>query len=406
MIDKNYIDKLFIKLVNNQLTEDEYNTLINIVKKADHEEEIQHFLREHLESERVFNKFISERNEDDVEKLFSRVMDKIDDEKKVLQSKKRKFQLEKPSTYIFYRTAAFLILLVGLFYFFRKDVYSPQETSIATSFSEVDNITLKLANGEVKVISQSEKKDILREKGSLVATQNGNRLNYTNKKFFKKVIYNELSVPYGKRFDLVLADGTQVTLNAGSWIKYPVQFAKTGNRKVFLKGEAYFDVTKDKVRPFVVNTGVIDVEVIGTQFNVSHYPEDNHIYTVLVEGSVEVYEEKNKEDKTSSRLLTPGDKAEWSKQKKKMTVEKVDVSKYIAWRKGIMKFENTSFRDIRKKLERHFNVTIENKNQFLQKQFYTATFKEESIEEILNAFREDTPFEYKIGKNKILISKN
>lgn len=406
MTDKKYIDNLFNKLVNNQLTEEEYNTLINIVKRADHQEEIQQFLGEYLKSERVLKNITSKRNEGDVEKLFSRVIDSIEEEKNVSQSKKRKFRLERNTTHKFYRAAAILILLVGLFYFFKNDFFPSPNPAVVNTTKDVENITLKLANGEVKVIPQSGKKEILGEKGSLVAEQNGSRLSYTSKNKSSEVLYNELSIPYGKQFDLVLADGTQVTLNAGSSIKYPTQFAKAGNRKVFLKGEAYFDVAKDKVRPFVVNTGVIDVEVLGTQFNVSHYPEDAHINTVLVEGSVKIYEENNKEDETSSRLLTPGHKAAWSNEKKEMTVEKVDVSAYIAWKEGIMKFDNISFRDIRKKLERHFNVEIENEYHFLDKQFYTATFKEESIEEILNAFREDTPFKYEISENKIVITSN
>ncbi|SHG02593.1 FecR family protein [Salegentibacter echinorum] len=406
MTDKKYIDNLFNKLVNNQLTEEEYNKLINIIERADHEEEIKQFLEKYLKSEQVLKNITSERNDDDVEKLFSRVIDGIEDEKNVLQSKKWNLGLEKNTTHKYYRVAAVLILLVGVFYFFKNDFIPSQKPAVVNTTNDVENITLKLANGEVRVISQSGKKDIIGEKGSLVASQNGRQLNYANKNDSKDLVYNELSVPYGKRFDLVLADGTQVTLNAGSSIKYPTRFAKAGNRKVYLKGEAYFDVVEDKVRPFIVNTGVIDVEVLGTQFNVSHYPEDTHINTVLVEGSVKIYEENNKEDETSSRLLTPGHMAAWDNEKKKMTVEKVDVSAYIAWKQGVMEFNNISFHEIRKKLERHFNVEIENKNQFLENQVYTATFKEESLEEILNAFREDTPFKYEVSKNKIVITSN
>ncbi|UJH92694.1 DUF4974 domain-containing protein [Antarcticibacterium sp. 1MA-6-2] len=142
---------------------------------------------------------------------------------------------------------------------------------------------------------------------------------------------------------------------------------------------------------------------MGTEFNVSNYPEDSQINTVLVEGSVKIYTENKKDGKTSSRLLTPGHKAAWSNDNESMIIEKVDVSKYIAWKEGIMKFENIPFCDIRKKLERRFDVEIVNHNQLLDKQVYTATFKEESIEEVLNAFKEDTPFNYKLSNKKIII---
>lgn len=401
MIDKKYIDELFDKLVNNQLTEEEYHKLIAIIDKAENQEEIKGILGEYLETEKAPG-FASNRNEKDVDKLFNRIMKSIDEEE--LEVKGKETWGRKISIHQFYKVAAVLIFLVGLFYFFNNDAFISQDTAITTSGSiDKDNVTLKLADGEVVVISQNEQKEILGRKGGVVAEQNGSWLTYTGKNKTTKVLYNELSIPYGKKFDLVLADGTRVTLNAGSWIKYPVQFSKDGSRKVFFKGEAYFDVAEDKIRPFVVKTGAVGVEVLGTEFNVSNYPEDSQINTVLVEGSVRIRAKNNKDDKTSSRLLLPGHKAAWSNKNGSMTMEKVDVSKYIAWKEGILRFENMQFSDIRRKLERHFGVSIKNNNQVLERQVYTATFKEESIEEILNAFKEDTPFEFELNDNRVII---
>ncbi|WP_289024153.1 FecR domain-containing protein [uncultured Salegentibacter sp.] len=401
MINKKYIDELLDKLVNNQLTEEEYHKLIAIIDKAENQEEIKGILGEYLETEKAPG-FASNRNEKDVDKLFNRIMKSIDEDE--LEVKGKETWVGKISMYQFYKVAAVLIFLVGLFYFFNNDAFISQDTAITTSGCiDKDNVILKLADGEVVVISQNEQKEILGRKGGIVAEQNGSWLTYTGKNKTKKVSYNELSIPYGKKFDLVLADGTHVTLNAGSWIKYPVQFSIDGSRKVFFKGEAYFDVAEDKIRPFVVKTGAVGVEVLGTEFNVSNYPEDSQINTVLVEGSVKIRAKNNKDDKTSSRLLLPGHKAAWSNENGSMTMEKVDVSKYIAWKEGILRFENMQFSDIRRKLERHFGVSIKNNNQVLERQVYTATFKEEGIEEILNAFKEDTPFEFELNDNRVII---
>ena len=413
MNDANYIEELFVKLVDNQLTKEEYDTFITIVKRSDSKEKLQQLLDEYLQSEQVLQKHesTSERNAGDVEKLYRRVIQKIETKHEVSHPKKRSFILKKIASPNFYRTAAVIILLGGFLYlnqnnfFIKKDDFKVHEDVTSTPSDEEGNITLKLANGEVMILSGNGQKNILGAKSNLVASQNGSKLNYTKRDDYNKIQHNELSVPYGKRFELVLTDGTQVTLNAGSWIKYPVQFTEGASRTVFLKGEAYFDVVPDDAHPFIVNTDAISVEVLGTQFYLSNFPEDSHINTVLVEGSVKVYEKSDKDNKTSSMVLTPGHLAAWSNKEKKMTVEKVDVSMYIDWRNGILKFKNSSFHNIIKQLERHFDVRIENHNEFLERQIYTATFREESIIEILNAFKEDTPFEYKVDSNHITILK-
>lgn len=412
MNDANNIEELFAKLVDNQITKEEYDRFITIIKRSDSKEKLQQLLDDYLQSENVLQEHssTSERSADDIEKLYLRVMKKIDSNHEVVQPKKTSFILGKISSRNFYRTAAAIILLLGFFYlnqneyFNQNDDFKVQEELTSMPSDEEGNITLKLANGEVRILSGKGQKHILGAKSSLVASQNGNKLNYSKRDDYNTIEYNELSVPYGRRFDLVLTDGTQVTLNAGSWIKYPVQFTEGSERKVFLKGEAYFDVAKNRTHPFIVNTDAISVEVLGTQFNLSNFPGDSHINTVLVEGSVKVYEESEKDNKPSSMVLTPGHLAAWSNKEMKMTVEEVDVSMYTDWRNGILKFKNSPFHNIRKQLERHFDVRIENHNEFLERQIYTATFREESIIEILNAFKEDTPFEYEINSNNIIIN--
>lgn len=405
MNDQKHIEELFHKLVDNRLTEQEYNILIDFIKRPGSREKLEQIMAQYLRSDRVMQKEDSERTEDDVEALYHRIINQIDNKEGSFEPKKKTRLLKGSGIKNIYKLCAALIVFAGLSYVFQTYFLSETEFPSSITTTEANNIILKLDNGEVKVISESDKKDIIGTEGSFVASQNGNRLNYTNKSSLNKLVYNELTIPYGKQFDLILADGTQVKLNAGSWIKYPIQFLKGKSRKVFLKGEAYFDVVKDQTHPFVVNTGGIGVQVLGTQFNISHYPEDSHINTVLVEGSVKVYKENKKGDQAASTVLTPGHKAAWDIKKMQMAVEEVDVTIYTSWKEGILKFKNLTFHSIRKKLERHFNITIENQYQFLEYQIYTASFTGESIEEILNAFNEDTPFTYEVEGDKITIIK-
>jgi len=312
-----------------------------------------------------------------------------------------------------FKYAAIFLIAFGLGYVFNMNPFENDinidNTIVETNPKNSKEITLSLPNGNVEVISENGKRKVYDANGKVVGVQKGNQLNYTHNKNkqLAKLVYNELTIPYGKRFDLVLSDGTNVKLNAGTSIKYPVQFIKGKERKVFIKGEAYFDVAKDKDHPFIVNANNINVEVLGTEFNMSFYPEDNDISTVLVEGSVKLYESAKENLENKSIMLSPGYKAAWSKNREIMSIDKVDVSIYTAWKDGNLLFKNTSFENIRKKLERKFNVVIDNKYSFLDQQIYTASFLDnESIEDILEYFSEETSFNYTKENNKITIITN
>lgn len=312
-----------------------------------------------------------------------------------------------------FKYAAIFLIAFGLGYVFNINLFENNinldNVIVETNPKNSKEITLSLSNGNVEVISENGERKVYNVNGKVVGVQKGNQLNYTNNKNkqLAKLVYNELTIPYGKRFDLVLSDGTKVKLNAGTSIKYPVQFIKGKDRKVFIKGEAYFDVKKDKNHPFIVNANNINVEVLGTEFNMSFYPEDQNINTVLVEGSVKLYQNDKRNLENETVTLSPGYKAAWSKDQKKMSLLKVDVSLYTAWKDGDLLFKNTPFSNIIKKLERKFNVTIDNKYAFLNQQIYTASFlNNETIESILEYFSEETSFKYTRENNKITIITN
>ena len=143
-------------------------------------------------------------------------------------------------------------------------------------------ITLKLGNGNIKIISEDGATTVVDSDGNQIGTQQGTRLIYKNDISIEKLTYNTLTVPYGKRFDIVLSDGTHVFLNSGTSFTYPIEFIKGKSREVFLDGEAYFDVVKNSENPFIVNTGALSVRVLGTKFNLSSYAEDEFINTTLV----------------------------------------------------------------------------------------------------------------------------
>lgn len=305
----------------------------------------------------------------------------------------------------FYKYAALFIGIVGLLFFYKN--YTSENIMEGTGVSNVsdENIILKLGDGTVEVISDKNKKEkqIINTNGEVTVVQKGNSLLYSSGNTSGNVIYNELQVPYGKIFELVLSDKTRVHLNAGSSLRYPVRFKESGQRQVFLKGEAYFSVTENSENPFVVNADQVDIEVLGTEFNVSFYPEDPEVRTVLVEGAVKVFRSNLEQ---SSTLLNPGHMAAFNSKNGSLDITRVDTSLYTAWKDGILLFRNTPFSSIKKKLERHFNISIVNNYKFLDNQIYTASFyKEEDVKQILEVFKEDTPFEYRTEDKTITLTR-
>ena len=172
-------------------------------------------------------------------------------------------------------------------------------------------VTLKLDDGTLQTIDVSQTKDVKDADGNTVGTQNRNQIRYSEVENTRKLVYNTLIVPKGKQFELELSDGTAVHLNAGSSLRYPVHFLPSEPRKVFLAGEAYFDVNKNESRTFVVNVDALDVEVLGTEFNISAYEEDQNIDVVLVKGAVSLSKKDGSQD--VSTPLSPGEKGSFTK---------------------------------------------------------------------------------------------
>ncbi len=384
--------KLFQKLINNTISKEEYEQLMELLKNNEHSDEIEQMMDESWFNLNESEDELDTESNNYSEKVYSKVIGRIQaDDKADRASKQSAMQM-------FYKIAAVFIIAASLFFIYKETRTITPSSPIIPS----DAITLTLDNGNIEIIQENGERQIVSSKGAVVGSQVGGKLVYNasddKKEHIEKLVYNTLTVPYGKRFDLALSDGSQVMLNAGSSIRYPVKFIKGQERKVYLQGEAYFDIETDKEHPFVVNANDMNVEVLGTEFNVSFYPEDSHINTVLVEGSVKLKSAANE-----PILLKPGQLGQWNKSNKSMIVKKVETDLYTAWKDGILLFRKTPFSSIRKKLERYFDVSIENKNVFLEKQTYTASFTYESLHDIMETFQEDVPFEYDILDGKIFI---
>ena len=170
-----------------------------------------------------------------------------------------------------------------------------------------------------------------------------------------KAVFNQIVVPFGRRHSITLSDGTVVQLNSGSKLVFPAKFAGA-HREVFLKGEGYFEVSKDASKPFIVNTDFINVKVLGTHFNISAYENEKSAVAVLVEGSVEVYKDKFLNNNHSK--IVPGQACFFTGNDSELHIQDVNVNEYISWKDGYYLLSDQPFGNIIKKIEKYYNKSV------------------------------------------------
>ena len=237
--------------------------------------------------------------------------------------------------------------------------------------------------------------------GEAVVEQNGKKINISQKGVsyqsdtktakIEKNIYNSLEIPRGGEYSLTLADGTKVWMNADSKLKYPISFVED-KRVVYLEGEAYFEVAKDASKPFIVSTASGEITVLGTQFNVKNYKDENSIYTTLVEGSVSFRSRTNKET-----ILTPGFQLVYNQEQGTQELKRVNVGNFISWKDNLFQFEELSLEDIMKTLARWYDVTVTyEKEELKQLQFSGNLDKYSNIESFFKLFEVGAKIEFKV----------
>jgi len=264
-------------------------------------------------------------------------------------------------------------------------------------------ITLQLENGDIQVIAEDGTVQIMDAEGNIVGNQDKTTIAYSKDADVDHLAYNTLKVPYGKRFQLKLSDGTAIHLNAGTTLKYPVKFLAGQERTVYLDGEAFFDVAKDKKRPFIVSANNLNVRVLGTHFNVSNYAEDDNTDVVLVEGSVGLYTAGQQFDAVKNTVLKPGFRGRFAKAESQISTKRVATKIYTAWIDGDLIFRDMTFKNICRKLERHYNITIKIPNNKLAAERFNASFKNQPIEKVMSYFHELNGFGYTIKDDTVII---
>lgn len=207
-------------------------------------------------------------------------------------------------------------------------------------------------------------------------------------------------IPHGKRSRVILEDGTQIWINAGSKLMYAPDYAKGPTRDVYLQGEAFFDVVSDESHPFIVHVQGVEIKALGTAFNVKGYEEDSRIETTLVHGKVSI----GGDSVPDNVMLAPNQRAVFQKVKKDILVENnVETDTYTSWKQGVLVFDDQPLYEILPILERTFNVTIHTDEAHSLDCRFTAKINNKSLTEVLDLFRTSDTIAYSVVADNVYI---
>jgi transmembrane sensor len=256
-----------------------------------------------------------------------------------------------------------------------------------------DGAILTLSTGE-KIMLDSTGNGSLAEEGNVSVIKKDGQLVYQNEGKAREAVYNTMTTPKGRQFNLVLADGSKVWLNAASSITFPTVFVGT-ERKVTITGEVYFEVAHNTTKPFVVEQGENAVRVLGTHFNVNAYDNEKVVSVTLLEGSVNVSRGN------SSQIIVPGQQAQINKEEQINLIKNVDMDHVVAWKNGRISFQGADLGTVMRQVSRWYDVDIEFKEN-LDDRFYADMARTTMLSDVLKALELTTDVHFKIEGRKVI----
>lgn len=353
----NNIEQLIVKFLTDTILAEELNSLNDWRSK-------------NARNEALFQRVISMENfKENVEKFV--VDDKrLEQEWGLIQAKISKSNIQPIFASRFFKYAASILILIGissgiLFYNYKSSKLNvkehAQEQTLASINYKGAKATLILPEGDIVSLGGGIHENMKFLDNSAI-TEQGDTIKYDNNNDIDRYVSvsHTLVIPRGSDYSVVLSDGTKVYLNSESELKYPVLFVGS-QRKVQVKGEAFFEVSHDKTRPFIVEIGEMNITVLGTEFGTRFYSEENNIYTTLVNGSVEL------NGSLKHTVLSPGQQAVLNTENNEMIIKEVNTELYTSWKDGRIAFDSAPLEDIMKYLSRIYSIDIQFNNDIIKK---------------------------------------
>jgi Fe2+-dicitrate sensor, membrane component len=314
--------------------------------------------------------------------------------------KKPKFSIVWP----YWAAACLLIFICSMYIWQQKtsntqvnmDLVGIQDTLRDAVLPGGNSATLRLADGTLLQLNKQAAGIVM---GDNITYENGESVG-TNT-FGKQgtvvdpsKVLLELTTPLGGMYQITLPDGTKVWLNASSSLKYPMSFAKN-ERKVILVGEAFFEVTKDRTRPFKVQSKGQEIEVLGTEFNVNAYPENESIKTTLITGKVKL---SNDNHALQPMYLKPGQQS-INTDGRDIRIANVDVVPFTAWKEGLFYFDETPLSEALQQIGRWYNVEVRYQANVPETHFYGRIKRSKPLREVLEVL-EESGLRFELSKDR------
>jgi hypothetical protein len=313
----------------------------------------------------------------------------------VLQKRKRNVRVRRIRRIVSVAAGVVLPLLaVVLWYGTRQKSDVPEQVASVIRHGEV-KAELVLADGTTRILSSGVTDSLFVQQGASIVVQDQG-VSYQGDSSVVEERYNTLRVPRGGEYSITLSDGTIVYLNAESELRYPVKFVGE-DRRVYLSGEAYFDVVHDKAHPFVVDVKNSTVRVLGTSFDVRAYADEDEVLTTLVQGSVRFSAGKE------SVILEPGEQVVLDKSGRLETRE-VDTYLYTAWKDGVFAFKRQRLEEIMKVVARWYDVNVFWENVSQKEVTFTGKMKRyDDFSKVVEMLEMTGNTEFMIKENNIFI---
>ncbi|MBO9727445.1 MAG: FecR domain-containing protein [Chitinophaga sp.] len=333
------------------------------------------------------------------QRLLSRLQP-VMEEQQAANEKQRIIVVNKNPRYRRYLVAASVAAVVGVagVIGLKLRYPSPPKNTIAvnTSPKEVPpankKATLTLGDGSTIALDDAANGAIGKQGGASVIKNTAGQLSYQAGDAHAAVVYNTLSVPRGGQFQVVFPDGTKVWLNSASSLRYPTAFTGT-ERKVLLQGQAYFEVAAKAGQPFKVQANEMDVQVLGTRFDVMAYTDEPSINATLLDGKIKVQD----------KILRPGQQAVLALSGHQLTVKEADINKIMAWKNGLFVFNNMDLSTILREVARWYDVEIVYEAAPGKELYGGGISRNLNLSAVLHVLEENGTNHFKTNGNKVIV---
>lgn len=402
MEDQNLLKEIFQRYINNECSAKEIKFLLEHFKTDNNENILRELIAVKLNEYPIEGLKQLPEMRGAFDEAFNNIIFKIDSQDEAAEEEVAPKSIRPLMLKLMAAVTVAVLIFQSFYTYYKAESSNKGEPKVVKNKQIKTDIVpggnkaiLTLQDGS-KIVLNDAKDGTLAQQGNtdVVKLANGQIVYNETAAAPAKVLYNTMTTPRGGQYKLTLPDGTEVWLNSASSITYPTAFAGT-ERDVSITGEAYFEVAKDKTKPFHVRSGNQMVEVLGTHFNIMAYDDEDAIKTTLLEGSVKITENNQ------SSLLKPGEQAVVDKNGG-LKIAPAAIDEALAWKNGYFKFNRVDIKFIMRQLARWYDVSVVYEGRLPQDEFVGKIGRGENIAQVLHILELDD-VHFKIEDKKIIV---